>query len=83
MGVAFYDALRQALYGWIRVYDDWDARNRIEQMVEWAEASVRRAFAVIETLMQVLLLTVRIKTIIEGLEKSTCDSASMSAANSN
>ena len=37
MGVAFYDTLRQALYRWIRVYDDWDARNRIEQMVEWAE----------------------------------------------
>src|SRR5271166_6587636 len=29
MGVAFYDTLRQALYRWIRVYDDWDARNRI------------------------------------------------------
>ena len=37
MGVAFYETLRQALYRWIRVYDDWDARNRIEQMVEWAE----------------------------------------------
>src|SRR5271165_5763785 len=37
MGVAFYVTLRQALYRWIRVYDDWDARNRIEQMVEWAE----------------------------------------------
>src|SRR5271166_2305462 len=37
MGVAFYDTLRQALYRWIRVYDDWDARNRIEQMVEWKE----------------------------------------------
>ena len=37
MGVAFYDTLRQALYRWVRVYDDWDARNRIEQMVEWAE----------------------------------------------
>src|ERR1022692_3650070 len=37
MGVAFYDTLRQALYRWIRVYDDWDARNRIEQMVEWTE----------------------------------------------
>ena len=37
MGVAFYDTLRQALCRWIRVYDDWDARNRIEQMVEWAE----------------------------------------------
>ena len=30
-------ALRQALYRWVRVYDDWDARNRIEQMTEWAE----------------------------------------------
>ena len=31
------NCLRQALYRWIRVYDDWDARNRIEQMTEWAE----------------------------------------------
>ena len=46
-------------------------------------ASVRQALAVIETLMQVLVLTVRIKTIIESREKSTCDSASMSEANSN
>src|SRR5208283_128237 len=37
MGVASYDTLRQALYRWIRVYDDWDARERIEQMTEWAE----------------------------------------------
>jgi hypothetical protein len=37
MGIALYDTLRQALYRWVRVYDDWDARNRIEQMVEWAE----------------------------------------------
>ncbi len=37
MGLAFYDTLRQALYRWIRVYDDLDARDRIEQMVEWAE----------------------------------------------
>src|SRR5664280_1368456 len=37
MGVAFYDTLRQALYRWVRVYDDWDARNRIEPMVEWEE----------------------------------------------
>ena len=37
MGLALYDTLRQALYRWVRVYDDWDARNRIEQMVEWAE----------------------------------------------
>jgi len=209
LGVAFYDTLRQSLYRWIRVYDDWDARNRIEQMVEWAEgeedpdsyeipkleqdlpdclrgrvpaespqsldsfpvptepslkelvqatlelhrishsierprldeewlesqrsyhsldlplpaillyfrpgdavmacfddeceswgqetpepnlivplrpndpASVRQALAVIETLMRVLVLTRRIKTLIEGREESTCDSAPMSAANSN
>ena len=209
LGQAFYDALRQALYRWIRVYDDMDARERIEQMTEWAEgeddresyeipkleqdlppcladkqrsdtarpltsfpvpavprlrelvettielqrishsmerprvdeewldrernyhsldlplpavllyfragdavmacfddeceywgqetpepnlivplrpndpASVRQALAVIETLMRVLSLTVRIKNIIESREKSTCDSASMSAANSN
>src|SRR5664280_2116110 len=209
MGVAFYDTLRQALYRWMRVYDDWDARNRIEQMVEWAEgeeeadsyeipklgqdlpgclrsressgspqsldsfpaltepslkelvettlelhrashsidrpaldeewlesqrsyhsldlplpaillyfrsgdavmacfddeceywgqetpepnlivplrpndpASVRQAFAVIETLMRVLVVTVRIKTLIEDREKSLCDSASTSEANSN
>jgi hypothetical protein len=37
LGVAFYETLRQALYRWVRVYDDWDARNRIEQMVEWGE----------------------------------------------
>ena len=46
-------------------------------------ASVRQAFAAIETLMQVLVLTARIKTLIEDREKSLCDSASMSAANSN
>jgi hypothetical protein len=209
MGQAFYDGLRQSLYRWIRVYDDMDARERIEQMTEWAEgeddpesyeipkleqdlpsclkgkqhsdparplasipplatpwlkelvetalelgrvshsidrpkldeewierersyhsldlplpavllyfrpgdavmacfddeceqwgqetpepnliiplrpddpASVRQALAVIETLMRVLVLTVRIKTIIESREKSTCDSVSMSEANSN
>jgi hypothetical protein len=209
LGQAFYDALRQALYRWIRVYDDLDARERIEQMTEWAEgeddpasyeipkleqdlppclkdkqrsdtarpltsfplptlpwlrdlveatielhrvshsmerprvdeewlererdhhsldlplpavllyfragdavmacfddeceywgqetpepnviipvrpddpASVRQALAVIETLMQVLLLVVRIKTIIESREKPTCDSVLMSEANSN
>jgi hypothetical protein len=37
MGRAFYDALREGLYRWLRVYDDWDARDRIEQMTEWAE----------------------------------------------
>jgi len=209
MGKAFYDGLRQALYRWIRVYDDLDARERIEQMTDWAEgeedpesyeipkleqdlpsclkdkqrpntarplasfpvpdvpwlrdlleatielekvshsmerprlddewlerersyhsldlplpavllyfragdavmacfddeceywgqetpepnlivplrpddpASVCQALAVIETLMQVLALTARIKTIIENQEKSTCDSVSMSEANSN
>ena len=46
-------------------------------------ASIRQAFAVVETLMRVLVLTVRIKTLIEGQEKSLCDSASMSAVNSN
>ena len=40
-------------------------------------ASVRQALAVIETLMKVLVLTVRIKTIIESREKSTCDSVEM------
>ena len=206
MGASFYDTLRQGLYRWVRVYDDWDARNRIEQMVEWAEgeedpdsyeipkldqdlpeclrsressecppsldsdpvpaepwlkelvektlelhrvshslerprvdeewleyqrdyhsldlplpavlmyfrpgdavmacfddeceywgqetpepnliiplrpedpSSVRRALAVVETLMRVLVLTVRIKRLIESGEKSTCDSASMSEA---
>jgi hypothetical protein len=209
LGASFYNTLRQALYRWIRVYDDWDARSRIEQMVEWAEgeedpdcyeipkldqdlpeclrgrepsespqsldsfpvtaeswlkelvettlelhrvshlmerprvdeewlefqrsyhsldlplpavlmyfrpgdavmacfddeceywgqetpepnliiplrpddpASVRQALAVVETLMRVLMLTVHIKTLIEGWEKSTCDSASMSEVNSN
>jgi len=37
LGVAFYSTLRQGMYRWVRVYDDWDARNRIERMVEWAE----------------------------------------------
>jgi len=37
LGEAFYDSLRQSLYRWVRVYDDWDARERIEQMQEWAE----------------------------------------------
>jgi hypothetical protein len=209
MGKAFYDTLRQSLYRWVRAYDDLDARERIEQMTEWAEgeddpesyeipkleqdlppclrdkqrsdtarpltsfpvpavsrlrdlveatielqkvshsmerprvdeewlererhyhsldlplpavllyfragdavmacfddeceywgqetpepnliipvraddpASVRQALAVMETLMRVLVLTVRIKTIIEGQEKSTCDSVLMSEANSN
>ena len=209
LGRAFYDTLRQSLYRWIRVYDDIDAREHIEQMTEWAEeeddpesyevprleqdlppclvdtqrsntaqplasfrlpasltlrelvkttlelqrvshsmerpkldeewlerardyhsldlplpavllyfragdavmacfddecehwgqetpepnliiplraddpASVRQALSIIGTLMQVLVLTVRIKSIIESREKSTCDSASMSEANSN
>ena len=46
-------------------------------------ASVRHALAVIDTLMQVLVLTVRVKNIIDRREKSKCDSASMSEANSN
>ena len=209
MGQAFYDALRQALYRWIRVYDDLDARERIEQMTEWAEGeddpesyeipkleqdlppclieeqrsdttrplisfpipnmpwlrelvettielqrvsqsierprldeewlererhyhaldlplpavllyfragdavmacfddeceywgqetpepnliiplqpddptSVSQALAVVETLMRMLLLTVCIKSLVESREKSTCDSVSMSEANSN
>lgn len=208
MGQAFYDGLRQSLYRWIRVYDDMDARERIEQMTEWAEgeddpdsyevpkleqdlppcladkqrsdtarpltsfpvpavpglrelventielqkishsmerprldeewlererhyhsldlplpaillyfrpgdavmpcfddaceywgqetpepnliiplraddpANVRQALGVIETLMQVLVLTVRIKTIIEGQEKPTCDSVLISSIRS-
>jgi hypothetical protein len=45
-------------------------------------ASVRQALAVIEALMQVLVLTVRIKNLIETREKYTCGSASMSEANS-
>ena len=208
MGQAFYDALRQAFYRWIRVYDDLDAREHIEQMTEWVEgeddpesyeipkleqdlppclkdkqrsdktqpldsflfpadprlrdlveatlelhkvshsierpkldeewldrernyhsldlplpaallyfqaddavmacfddeceqwgqetpepnliiplraddpAGVRQALAAVETLMKVLVLTIRIKNIIESREKSTCDSVSMSGANS-
>ena len=209
MGQAFYDALRQAFYRWIRVYDDLDAREHIEQMTEWAggeddpesyevpkleqdlppclkdkrrsdktqpldsfpfpadprlrdlveatlelhkvshsierpkldeewldrernyhsldlplpavllyfqagdavmacfddeceqwgqetpepnliiplrahdPAGVRQALAAVETLMKVLVLTIRIKNIIESREKSTCDSVSMLEANSN
>lgn len=41
-GVVLYDALQQSLYRWVRVYDDWDAHNRIEQMVEWAEGEEDR-----------------------------------------
>jgi hypothetical protein len=41
-------------------------------------ATVRQALAVMETLMRVLVLTVRIKNIIECREKSKCGSASMS-----
>ena len=37
MGAAFYDTLRHGLYRWLRVYDDADARERIDQMTEWAE----------------------------------------------
>jgi hypothetical protein len=37
LGEAFYNSLRQSLYRWVRVYDDVDARERIEQMKEWAE----------------------------------------------
>ena len=37
MGAAFYDTLRRGLCRWLRVYDDSDARERIEQMTEWAE----------------------------------------------
>lgn len=38
LGVAFYDALRESLYRWVRVYDDWDARARVEQIEEWTES---------------------------------------------
>src|SRR5581483_7904143 len=37
LGEAFYDSLRHSLCRWVRVYDDWDARERIEQIEEWAE----------------------------------------------
>jgi hypothetical protein len=37
LGEAFYDSLRQSLYRWVRVYDGWDARERIDQIEEWAE----------------------------------------------
>ncbi len=46
-------------------------------------ASVRQALSIIGTLTEVLVLTVRIKTIIESPEKPQCDSVSMSEANSN
>jgi hypothetical protein len=42
LGVAFYHSLRQSLYRWVRVYDDWDARERIDQMEEWAEGEEDR-----------------------------------------
>jgi hypothetical protein len=37
LGEVFYNSLRQSLYRWVRVYDDLDAGERIEQMKEWAE----------------------------------------------
>jgi hypothetical protein len=37
MGQAFYDSVGQSLYRWVHVYDDGDARDRIEQMKEWVE----------------------------------------------
>lgn len=37
MGQAFYATLREALWRWVRVYDEWDARERIEQLIELAE----------------------------------------------
>jgi hypothetical protein len=37
MGQAFTTPSGKPLYRWIRVYDDLDARKRIEQMTEWAE----------------------------------------------
>ena len=46
-------------------------------------ASVRQALTVVETLMRMLLLTVRIKSLVESREKSTCDSVSISEVNSN
>ena len=45
--------------------------------------SVRKALAVLETQMRVLVLTVRVNILIEGREKTPCDSASTSEANSN
>ena len=42
LGEAFYNSLRQSLYRWVRVYDDGDARVRIEQMEEWAEGEEDR-----------------------------------------
>src|SRR5208337_3738076 len=44
--------------------------------------SVSQTLAVVGTLMRMLLLTVCIKSLVESREKSTCDSVSMSEANS-
>ena len=43
--------------------------------------SVRQALTVLQTLMRVLVLTVRIQNLIDEREKQVCDSASMSEAN--
>jgi hypothetical protein len=43
IGQAFYDTLRQSLYRWIRVYDDLDAQERIEQMTERATVVPQKA----------------------------------------
>jgi hypothetical protein len=45
--------------------------------------SVRQALTVLKTLMQVLVLTVRIKNLIEEPEESRCDSAWTLEANLN
>src|ERR1019366_5513701 len=66
MGVAFYDTVRQALYRWIRVYDDWDARNRIEQMAEWAAGEEDRDSSEIPKLDQDLPGCLRSREVAES-----------------
>ena len=67
LGVAFYNCLRQALYRWVRVYDDWDARYRIEQMTEWAEGEDDPESYEIPNLEQDLPHCLKVQTATEPL----------------
>jgi len=55
--------------------------NLIIPLQPEAPESVRQALEVVQTLMRVLVLTVRIQNLMVEREKQTCDSASMSEAN--
>jgi hypothetical protein len=71
LGAPFYNCLRQALYRWVRVYDDWDARNRIEQMTEWAEGEDDPDSYEIPKLEQDLPECLKARTATESLPSLT------------